>query len=86
MGAISLNGIVGMTLMHPVEWHAKKLDDVRAEKAREKEQRSQELSNQRRSTIDVIHMSSKTKWSSLRSLKEESGTQVPLLIETLKVA
>ncbi|CAL1675699.1 unnamed protein product [Lasius platythorax] len=84
MGAISLNGIVGMTLMHPVEWHAKKLDDVRAEKAREKEQRFQELSNQRRSTIDVIHMSSKTKWSSLRSLKEESGTQVPLLIETLK--
>ncbi|XP_050446345.1 monocarboxylate transporter 9 [Cataglyphis hispanica] len=85
MGAISLNGIVGMTLMHPVEWHAKKMNDVRAEKAREKEQRFQRLAlSNRRSTIDVIHISSKTKSSSLHSLKEESGTEVPLLIETLK--
>lgn len=76
-----------MTLMHPVEWHAKKMDDVRAEKAREKEQRFQRLAlSNRRSTIDVIHISSKTKSSSLHSLKEESGTEVPLLIETLKVA
>ncbi|KAM0731975.1 Monocarboxylate transporter 9 [Formica fusca] len=85
MGAISLNGIVGMTLMHPVEWHAKKVDDVRAEKARKKEQRFQGLAlSNRRSTIDDIHISSKTKWSSLHSLKKESGTEVPLLIETLK--
>ncbi|KAL6440488.1 hypothetical protein ACFW04_003187 [Cataglyphis niger] len=85
MGAISLNSIVGMTLMHPVEWHAKKVNDVRAEKAREKEQRFKKLAlSNRRSTIDVIHISSKTKSSSLHSLKEESGTEVPLLIETLK--
>jgi len=86
MGAISLNGIVGMTLMHPVEWHVKKLDDVRAEKARIKQHRFQELAlSNRRSTIDVIHISSKTKWSSLHSLKEESGAEMPLLNEMLKV-
>ncbi|XP_070151478.1 monocarboxylate transporter 9 isoform X2 [Polyergus mexicanus] len=85
MGAISLNGIVGMTLMHPVEWHARKMDDVRAEKARKKEQRYQELAlSNHRSTIDDIHISSKTKWSSLHNLKKDNGTEVPLLIETLK--
>lgn len=76
-----------MMLMHPVEWHVKKVDDVRAEKAREKVQRFQGLAlSNRRSTIDVIHISSKIKSSSLHSLKEESGTEVPLLIETPKVA
>ncbi|EFN67211.1 Monocarboxylate transporter 9 [Camponotus floridanus] len=85
MGAISLNSIVGMTLMHPVEWHFKTLDDVRAEKARIKQHRFQELSlSNRRSTIDVIHISSKTKWSSLHSLKEENGAEMPLLNEMLK--
>ncbi|GAB1869162.1 Monocarboxylate transporter 9 [Camponotus japonicus] len=85
MGAISLNGIAGMILMHPVEWHVKKLDDVRAEKARIKQHKFQELAlSNRRSTIDVIHISSKTKWTSLHSLKEESGAEMPLLNETLK--
>ncbi|XP_029173659.1 monocarboxylate transporter 9-like [Nylanderia fulva] len=86
IGAISLNGIVGMALMHPVEWHLRNIDVVRAEKAREKEQKCQELalSSQRYLTIDVIPTSSKTKWSSLQSLKEESDIQVPLLNDTFK--
>lgn len=74
-------------MMHPVEWHAKNPEEVRAEREREKEQkvfRELVLSN-RRSTIDVIHSSSKAKWSSLRSLKEERDTETPLLIEALKV-
>ncbi|XP_071631428.1 uncharacterized protein [Temnothorax longispinosus] len=85
IGALSLNSVVGMTMMHPVEWHAKNPAEVRAERAREKEQvfRKLALSN-RRSTIDVIHSSSKTKWSSLRSLKEERGTNTPLLNEVFK--
>lgn len=86
IGALSLHSIVGMTLMHPVEWHAKKPEEVHAERAREREQKIfRELATtNRRSTIDVIHLSSKTKWSSLRSLKEENSTEMPL-IENLKV-
>lgn len=87
IGALSLNSIVGMIMMHPVEWHIKDPEEVRAERAREKEQkvfRELALLN-RRSTIDVIHSSSKTKWSSLRSLKEERNTETPLLIEAFKV-
>lgn len=81
MGAISLNGFVGMTLMHPVQWHVRNIDDVRAEKAREKKQRLEEVAvTNHHSTIH-----SKTKWSSLQSLKEESGTDMPLLTEKLKV-
>ncbi|XP_077280979.1 uncharacterized protein LOC143907842 isoform X3 [Temnothorax americanus] len=86
IGALSLNSVVGMAMMHPVEWHAKNPAEVRAERAREKEQkvfRELALSN-RRSTIDVIHSSSKTKWSSLRSLKEERNTNTPLLNEVFK--
>lgn len=86
MGALSLNSIVGMTLMHPVEWHAKKPEEVLAERACEKKRKYQELSlSNRRSTIDVIHVSSRARWSSLRSLKEDNDKEVPLLIETLKV-
>ena len=33
IGALSLHSVVGMIMTHPVEWHAKKLEDVRAEKA-----------------------------------------------------
>ncbi|XP_029173610.1 uncharacterized protein LOC114942420 [Nylanderia fulva] len=56
IGAISLNGIIGMALMHPVERHLKNIDVVRAEKAREKEEKCQELalSSQRHSTISGI--------------------------------
>ncbi|XP_018371004.1 PREDICTED: monocarboxylate transporter 9-like [Trachymyrmex cornetzi] len=88
IGALSLNSVVGMIMMHPVEWHAKKLEDVRAEKAREKEQKiSQELAlSNRRSTIDVVHLSFKTKWNSLCSLKEGRGSEMPLLIETVKAS
>lgn len=86
MGALSLNSIVGMTMMHPVEWHARTPEEVRAERARKKKQIFQELAlTNRRSTIDVIHVSSKAKWSSLRSLKEESSKEAPLLTENLKV-
>ncbi|XP_003394575.1 monocarboxylate transporter 9 isoform X1 [Bombus affinis] len=84
-GAMSLNCIVGMTMMHPVEWHAKKPEEVRAEKMREKEERKLRgivFSNRRYS--EVIRTPAKTRWSSLTSLKGESGKQVPLLIETLK--
>jgi hypothetical protein len=86
MGALSLNSIVGMSVMHPVEWHAKKSEDVRAERARRKERKFQQLAlSNRRSTIDVIRVSSMARWSSLRSLKEDNGTEVPLLVESLKV-
>jgi len=86
MGALSLNSIVGMSLMHPVEWHAKRPEDVRAERMRRKERKFQHLSlSNRRSTIDVIRVSSIVRWSSLRSLKEDNGTEVPLLVENLKV-
>jgi len=87
IGALSLNSVVGMTMMHPVEWHAKKPEEVYAEKARKKEQKIfQELKlSNRRSTIDGVYLSSKTKWSSLRSLKEDRSTEMPLLNETLKV-
>ncbi|KAG7207315.1 hypothetical protein KM043_008982 [Ampulex compressa] len=85
-GALSLNCIAGMTMMHPVEWHAKKPEEVLAERARKKEERKlREIAmSKRRSTIDDIRISSKTKWSSLRSLKEESGKEVPLLVETMR--
>ncbi|XP_033303236.1 uncharacterized protein LOC117207294 isoform X2 [Bombus bifarius] len=84
-GAMSLNCIVGMTMMHPVEWHAKKPEEVRVEKMREREERKLRgivFSNRRYS--EVIRTPAKTRWSSLTSLKGESGKQVPLLIETLK--
>ena len=86
-GAMSLNCIVGMTMMHPVEWHARKPEEVRAERQREKEERKLRgivLSDRRYS--DVVRTPAKTRWSSLTSLKGESGKQVPLLIETLKVS
>ncbi|XP_014487641.1 PREDICTED: monocarboxylate transporter 9-like [Dinoponera quadriceps] len=84
MGALSLNSVIGMTLMHPVEWHTKKPEDVLAERARAREEKRRErclaLPN-RRSTIDVIHVSSKAKWCSLRSLKEESDKEMSLLVK-----
>ncbi|KAG5315826.1 MOT9 protein, partial [Acromyrmex insinuator] len=88
IGALSLHSVVGMIMMHPVEWHAKKLEDVRAEKAREKRQNiSQELAlSNRRSTIDTVHLSLKTKWNSLCSLKEGRSSEMPLLIETVKTS
>ncbi|XP_012054641.1 PREDICTED: uncharacterized protein LOC105617696 [Atta cephalotes] len=88
IGALSLHSIVGMIMMHPVEWHAKKLEDVRAEKAREKGQNiSQELALlNRRSSIDMVHLSFKTKWNSLCSLKEGRSSEMPLLIETVKAS
>ncbi|KAG5332273.1 MOT9 protein, partial [Acromyrmex heyeri] len=88
IGALSLHSVIGMIMMHPVEWHAKKLEDVRAEKAREKRQNiSQELAlSNRRSTIDTVHLSLKTKWNSLCSLKEGRSSEMPLLTETVKVS
>nr|XP_012228844.1 PREDICTED: monocarboxylate transporter 9 [Linepithema humile]XP_012228845.1 PREDICTED: monocarboxylate transporter 9 [Linepithema humile] len=87
LGALSLNGVVGMMLMHPVEWHARKPEEIRAERARERMRNLQALAlSNRRSTIDVIHESFKTRWSSLRSLKEENSNQVPLLSETFKTS
>jgi len=87
IGALSLNSVVGMIVMHPVEWHAKKPKDVCTKKARETKQKIlQELKlSNRRSTIDVVHLSSKTKWNSFRSVKEERGTETSLSNETLKV-
>lgn len=88
MGALSFNSVVGMIMMHPVKWHAKKPEQVLVERALAREKKYREhflaLSN-RRSTIDKINVSSKTKWSSLHSLKEESDKEVLLLIESLKV-
>jgi len=87
IGALSLNSVVGMTVMHPVEWHAKKPKDICTKQTRKTKQKIfQELKlSNRRSTIDVVHLSSKTKWSSYRSLKEERDTEMSLPNETLKV-
>ncbi|XP_078045875.1 uncharacterized protein LOC144474656 [Augochlora pura] len=86
-GAMSSNCIVGMTMMHPVEWHTRNPKDVRAERAREREERKLcgVVSVNRRS-IDICHfsISAKTRCSSLTSLKGDGGKQIPLLIETLK--
>ncbi|XP_032664414.1 monocarboxylate transporter 9-like [Odontomachus brunneus] len=87
MGALSLNSVVGMTLMHPVEWHARKPKEVLAERARARQEKYREhylALSKRRSTIDVIYASSKARWSSLRSLKEENCKEMSLLIENLK--
>ncbi|KZC12317.1 Monocarboxylate transporter 14 [Dufourea novaeangliae] len=87
IGAMSTNCIVGMTMMHPVEWHTRKPEDVRAERAREREERKLcGITSTNRRSIDIAHfaMPTKTRWSSLTSLKGDGGKQIPLLIETLK--
>ncbi|XP_076648257.1 uncharacterized protein LOC143356442 [Halictus rubicundus] len=86
-GAMSSNCIVGMTMMHPVEWHTRKPEEVRAERAREREERKLcGVTSVNRRSIDIGHFSTpaKTRWSSLTSLKGDGGKQIPLLIETLK--
>ncbi|XP_012134895.1 uncharacterized protein LOC100875848 [Megachile rotundata] len=84
-GAMSLNCIAGMTMMHPVEWHAKKPEEVRAERARQREeQKFRGMVVVDRRFSDFLHVPAKTRWSSLTSLKGESAKQVPLLIESLK--
>ena len=86
-GAMSLNSIVGMTMMHPVEWHARKPEDVRAKRRAKEEWKLRGVipASDRRYS-DFITAPVKTRCSSLTSLKDESGKQVPLLIETLKVS
>lgn len=86
-GAFSLNCIAGMTMMHPVEWHARDPAEVRAERIREADERkSKELAiSKRRSTIHVYQESVSTRRCSLRSLKDETSNEVPLLIDTYKV-
>ncbi|XP_046820405.1 monocarboxylate transporter 9 isoform X1 [Vespa crabro] len=85
-GAFSLNCIAGMTMMHPVEWHARNPAEVRAEKIREADERKSKgfAISERRSTIHVHQESASTRRCSLRSLKEESSKEVPLLIDTYK--
>ncbi|XP_053971487.1 uncharacterized protein LOC128872631 [Hylaeus volcanicus] len=84
-GAMSLNCIVGMTMMHPVEWHLKKPEQVRAERARQREERKLcGIAALSRRSSEVTHVPTKTRWSSLTSLKDERGKHLPLLVETLK--
>ncbi|XP_076636953.1 uncharacterized protein LOC143349514 isoform X1 [Colletes latitarsis] len=84
-GAMSLNCIVGMTMMHPVEWHTRKPEEVLAERARQREERKLcGIAVLSRRSSEITHVPAKTRWSSLTSLKDERGRQVPLLIETLK--
>lgn len=83
-GAMSLNCIVGMTMMHPVEWHARKPEEVRAERARQREIRR--LSGMTTSNLPnaISDPLPKTRCSSLTSLKYDNEKHIPLLIETLK--
>lgn len=85
-GAMSLNCIVGMTMMHPVEWHARKPEEVRAERARQREIRR--LSGMTTSNLPnaISDPLPKTRCSSLTSLKYDNEKHIPLLIETLKVS
>lgn len=86
-GAMSLNCVVGMTMMHPVEWHARKPEEVRKERARQREERKLcGIAVLSRRSSDVTRVPTKTRWSSLTSLKDERGKHVPLLIETMKVS
>jgi len=82
IGALNLNSVVDNDASRGMA--RQKARRGLCEKAREKKQKVfQELKlSNRRSTINL---SSKTKWSSLRSLKEDRGTGMPLLNETLKV-
>ncbi|XP_051176329.1 uncharacterized protein LOC127291309 [Leptopilina boulardi] len=87
IGALSLNCIVGMALMHPVDWHYKRSKkNVIGEKMillKTESIGNNRFSGEfrfihdhwkRRSTIDTIHPPMKSgMWNSLRSLTENDG-------------
>ncbi|KAK0079471.1 hypothetical protein PV325_001217 [Microctonus aethiopoides] len=100
IGALSLNSIVGMMMMHPVQWHLKDPNEVREKRRQLNESKlklSKQLSNQnnknhiiattdRRSTIHGTQniMNEPNRWCSLGNLKEDMGHEQPLLIAALK--
>ncbi|XP_057340861.1 uncharacterized protein LOC130677939 [Microplitis mediator] len=92
IGALSLNAIAGMMMMHPVEWHLRDPNEVLEERRQLKAKKSQpEHSNLtkvkmigsdcRRSTIHGTQdFMEPTRWSSLRNIKDDPQCQEPLLI------
>ncbi|XP_034952014.1 uncharacterized protein [Chelonus insularis] len=84
IGAMSLNSIVGMMMMHPVEWHIRDPNEVLKEKRKQNVKKElQDLSSKlsynptslmnssdRRSTIHVMrNFTELNRWDSLGSLK-----------------
>ncbi|XP_024940740.1 uncharacterized protein LOC107267625 isoform X2 [Cephus cinctus] len=96
IGALSLNCIAAMLVMHPVEWHMKNPEEIRKENAllekkshinpNESRLPGQEKMRKdgRRSSGDYVKTNA-ARWASLRSLKE-GANEIPLLVETLKLA
>ncbi|XP_053598558.1 uncharacterized protein LOC103570511 [Microplitis demolitor] len=92
IGALSLNTIVGMMMMHPVEWHLRDPNEVLEERRQLKAKNSLLVhsnlakvkmigSDSRRATIHGTQdFMEPTRWSSLRNIKDDPQSQEPLLI------
>lgn len=97
IGALSLNTIVGMMMMHPVEWHLRDPNEVLEERRQLKAKNSLLVhsnlakvkmigSDSRRATIHGTQdFMEPTRWSSLRNIKDDPQSQEPLLILNSKV-
>ncbi|XP_012279760.1 uncharacterized protein LOC105699395 isoform X2 [Orussus abietinus] len=89
-GVLSLHCVVGMTMMHPVEWHFRDRREVLRERAAARKLSKGELDGSRRydevgrRSIDISQANSRR--TSLRSLKEGRIQEIPLLVETLKTS
>ncbi|XP_011313842.1 uncharacterized protein [Fopius arisanus] len=98
VGAMSLNGIMGMMLMHPVQWHLRDPEEVREERRKmraEKLSQDSGLSDMfnhvgvkdRRFTLGDINLSLETgRWNSLENFRcKKSGlVHSSILIESQK--
>ncbi|CAD6208796.1 GSCOCG00003603001-RA-CDS [Cotesia congregata] len=93
IGALSLNAIAGMMMMHPVEWHLRDPNEVLEERRQLKGPQPQSEHNHsalnkvkilgssdRRSTIHCTQdFMEPARWSSLCNIKDNPGCQEPLL-------
>ncbi|XP_063989093.1 monocarboxylate transporter 5-like [Diachasmimorpha longicaudata] len=98
VGGMSLNSILGMMLMHPVEWHLRDPQEVREERRQRRAENfshdsgisdkfNHSMVKDRRCTLGDINLSLETgRWYSLENLRcKESGQHhSSILIETLK--
>ncbi|XP_074100232.1 uncharacterized protein LOC141528199 [Cotesia typhae] len=94
IGALSLNAIAGMMMMHPVEWHLRDPNEVLEERKQLKGPQPQSehnhsalnkvkilSSSNRRSTIHGTQdFMEPARWSSLCNIKANPGCQEPLLV------
>lgn len=80
IGAISLNCIPAVLMLHPVEWHTKGRKIISAERVCKAVKKSKQRSN-----IDDHHKDSSGQWTSLRSLRENRTQKVTLLCNSCKI-